>query len=195
MPGVVLYTNTQFSPVPRILSWFGLCSEKRIISSFVCNSNEKERGLKEMRSKFIVWVPSCLILNHVTVSTDSSNRCIKYSLRVNISINCPLSSRGNLITRSVSVSVNSYILINTWLFSTPKKVLKGIQLTLFILNFITECLKPRCNISPCNGIISIGRIGKTTYCSCLIFHQVNQLCPFSCNFGQFWTDNHEEFWL
>ena len=49
----------------------------------MCNSNEKDLGLM-MKSKCIVYVPGCLIFNHVKSSTGFSNRCIKYSLRVKI---------------------------------------------------------------------------------------------------------------
>ena len=64
-----------FSPFSRLISYFGLCSEKYIVSSLVCNSNEKELSWwSRVKSKCMEYVPGCLILNHVTSSAGSSNR-------------------------------------------------------------------------------------------------------------------------
>ena len=89
----------------------------------------------------MVYVPGCLILNHVMSSTGSSNRCIKFSLSVKISkrykllispgscgyflneapIILPTASKLYSLTCSKSASIYSYSLIYTWLFSTPSK--------------------------------------------------------------------------
>ena len=66
------YTKRVYLSFFILISYFGLYSEKGIVSSIVFNSDEIEL---QIRSKCMVYVQGCLNLNHVMPSAGFSDRC------------------------------------------------------------------------------------------------------------------------